>query len=332
MSDKTAETEKAKKGGKSKARIPITGMTCTNCAATIEKGLSETEGVDSANVNFASEKAMVEFDPNKVDLGKIKDTISELGYGIATKKSIYPVGGMTCASCVARVEEALKTTPGVVSVAVNLASERATVEVLEGTPYADLKKAVEEAGYELGPEILALEDVSQTAQREVRKVRDRLIFAAALTVPLMVLSLIPSLADRQYIRYLMLVMATPVQFWAGWRFYKGLWGALKHRTSDMNTLIAVGTSAAYIYSVVAVFFPGVFTAGGLKGRYLFRYLLGDCHADSARAVPGSPRQGTDLGGHQEAHRPAAEDRHRRPRWLRRRSCPSMKCRLATWFW
>jgi Cu+-exporting ATPase len=198
MSDKTAETEKAKKGGKSRARIPITGMTCTNCAATIEKGLSETEGVDSANVNFASEKATVEFDPNKVDLGKIKDTISELGYGIATKKSIYPVGGMTCASCVARVEEALKTTPGVVSVVVNLASERATVEVLEGTPYADLKKAVEEAGYELGPEILALEDVSQTAQKEVRKVRDRFIFAAALTVPLMVLSLIPGLAERHH--------------------------------------------------------------------------------------------------------------------------------------
>ena len=143
------------------------------------------------------------------------------------------------------------------------------MEVLEGTPYTDLKKAVEEAGYELGPEILALEDVSQTAQREVRKVRDRFIFAAALTVPLMVLSLTPALMDKQYIRYLMLVMATPVQFWAGWRFYKGMWGALKHRTSDMNTLIAVGTSAAFIYSVIAVFFPGVFTAGGLEAGYVF---------------------------------------------------------------
>ena len=86
-------------------------MTCTNCAATIEKGLAETEGMDSANVNFASEKATVEYDPNKVDLSKIKDTIAELGYGIATKKSIYPVGGMTCAACVTRVEEALKTRP-----------------------------------------------------------------------------------------------------------------------------------------------------------------------------------------------------------------------------
>jgi Cu+-exporting ATPase len=269
MSEKTTATDKEKKTGKSKVRIPITGMTCTNCAATIEKGLSETEGVDSASVNFASEKATVEYDANKVDLGKLKDTIAELGYGIATKKAIYPVGGMTCASCVARVEEALKSVPGVVSVAVNLASERATVEYLEGIPYTDLKKAVDEAGYELGPEILALEDVSQTAQREVRKVRDRLIFAAALAVPLMVLSLIPGLGEKSYIRYLMLALATPVQFWAGWRFYKGMWGALKHRTSDMNTLIAVGTSAAYIYSVVAVFFPGVFESGGLKADTYF---------------------------------------------------------------
>jgi Cu+-exporting ATPase len=147
--------------------------------------------VENASVNFASEKATIEYDPGKVDLTKIKDTISELGYGIATKKSIFPVGGMTCAACVARVEEALKEVPGVVSVNVNLASEKATVEYLEGTSYTDLKKAVEEAGYELGPEIEALEDVSETSQREIRKIRNRFIFAAVLTVPIMVMMFTP---------------------------------------------------------------------------------------------------------------------------------------------
>ena len=104
--------QKSKSNKSEKARIHITGMTCTTCAATIEKGLAETPGVEQANVSFASEKAIVEYDPAKVDLTKIKDTISQIGYGVATKKSIFPVGGMTCASCVARVAEALSSVPG----------------------------------------------------------------------------------------------------------------------------------------------------------------------------------------------------------------------------
>ena len=250
----------------SKTRIPITGMTCTNCAATIEKGLAETPGVEHADVNFASEKASIEYDPNKVSLSKIKDTISELGYGVATKKSIYPVGNMTCASCVTRVEEALKSVAGVVSVNVNLASGKATVEYLESTTYTDMKKAVEEAGYTLGNEIETLEDVSETSQREVRKVRNRFIVAAILTIPIVIMMFTPHFTGMEYLLW---ALATPVQFWAGLRFYKGAWGALKHRTTDMNTLIAVGTSAAYLYSVIAVLFPSVFTTGGLTPHVYF---------------------------------------------------------------
>ncbi|MCJ7515026.1 MAG: copper ion binding protein, partial [Dehalococcoidia bacterium] len=114
-----------------KARLHIMGMTCTTCARTIGKGLTETRGVKRANVNFASEEASVDYDPGKVDLAKIKATIQQLGYGVATKKSIFPVSGMTCASCVARVDSALSAVPGVVSVSVNLASEKATVEYTE---------------------------------------------------------------------------------------------------------------------------------------------------------------------------------------------------------
>jgi len=249
-----------------KAHIHITGMTCTTCAATIEKGLAETPGVEQANVSFASEKASIEYDPTKVDLAKIKNTISQLGYGTATKKSIFPVSGMTCASCVARVEQALSSVPGVISANVNLASEKATVESTERTELADLRKAVKEAGYELGPEVQALEDITTAIQREIRAIRNRFILAAVLGLSIMALGWGPTFLGKPYLLW---AMATPVQFWAGWRFYRGTWGALRHKTTDMNTLIAVGTSAAYLYSMIAVLFPGLFAAGGLEPHLYF---------------------------------------------------------------
>jgi Cu+-exporting ATPase len=241
-------------------------MTCTTCASTIEKGLSETPGVEQANVNFASEKASIKYDPTKVDLAKIKDTVSQLGYGVATKKSIFPVGGMTCASCVARVEEALSSVPGVISASVNLASEKATVEYLEGTEPADMRRAVKDAGYELGPEVQALEDVTTAAQREIRVLRNRFIVAAILAASIMVLGFSPPFVGQPYLLW---ALATPVQFWAGLRFYRGAWGALKHKTSDMNTLIAVGTSVAYFYSLIAVIFPSLFATGVLEPHLYF---------------------------------------------------------------
>ena len=244
-----------------KARIHITGMACTTCAATIEKGLKETPGVEQANVSFASEKASVEYDPSRVDLTKIKNTISQLGYGVATKKSIFPVSGMTCASCVARVEEALSSVPGVVSANVNIASEKAIVEYTDGTNIADLKQAVKDAGYELGSEAETLEDVSAASQRELRGIRNRFIVAAILASSIMALMWIPSFAGKPYLLW---ALATPVQFWAGWRFYLGAWGALRHKTADMNMLVAVGTSAAYFYSMIAVLFPGLFAAAGVE--------------------------------------------------------------------
>ena len=244
-----------------KAHIHITGMTCTTCAATIEKGLAETPGVEQANVSFASEKAIVEYDPSKVELAKIKYTISQLGYGLATKKSIFPVGGMTCASCVARVEEALLSVPGVISANVNLASEKATVEYTEGTGIADLRQAVKDAGYELESEAETLEDVTTAAQRELQGVRNRFIFAAILASSIMALMWAPSFAGKPYLLW---ALATPVQFWAGWRFYRGAWGALRHKTADMNTLVAVGTSAAYFYSMIAVLFLGLFAAAEVE--------------------------------------------------------------------
>jgi len=253
--------EKSKSGKPEKARIHVTGMTCTTCAATIEKGLTQTPGVEKADVSFASEKASVEYDPSKVNLARIAKTISESGYKIATRKSIFPVSGMTCASCVTRVEEALSGVPGVISANVNLASEKATVEYVEGTDVAEMRRAVEEAGYGLGSEAATLEDVTTASQREIRGLRNRFIFALVLAAVIMLLSMGP---DFPWKPYLLWALATPVQFWTGWRFYKGMWGALKHKTADMNTLIAVGTSAAYFYSVVAVLAPSLFAAADIE--------------------------------------------------------------------
>lgn len=252
-----------------KARLNVTGMTCTTCARTIGKGLRETHGVKRADVNFAAEQVSLDYDPRKVDLAKIKHIIQELGYGVATKKSIFPVSGMTCASCVARVEDALSVVPGVVSVNVNLASEKATVEYTDDMRVADLQKAAREAGYDLGAEAATLEDVTTASQRELRTVTVRFIVAAVLGAVIMTLGFIPVVMMQPYTPYLLWVLATPVQFWAGWRFYRGMWGALRHRTADMNTLIAVGTSAAYFYSVVAVLFPGLFTTAGLAPNLYF---------------------------------------------------------------
>jgi Cu+-exporting ATPase len=259
MGDAMGEKSNSKKT--EKARIHITGMTCTTCAAIIEKGLAETLGVEQAKVSFASEKAFVEYDSTKVDLAKIKHTISQIGYGVATKKSIFPVGGMTCASCVARVEEALSSVPGIISANVNLASEKVTIEYIEGVEFVDLRRAVKEAGYELGSEAVTLEDVTTAAQRELRGVRNRFIFAATLAASIMALMWAPSFVGKPYLLW---ALATPVQFWAGWRFYQGAWGALRHKTADMNTLVVVGTSAAYFYSMVAVLFPGLFIAAEVE--------------------------------------------------------------------
>jgi len=251
---------------KEKAHLRITGMTCSTCAATLTKGLRQTYGVEEANVNFASEKASIEYDTSKIDLSKLNSTIAGLGYGVATIKSVFPISGMTCAGCAGRVEKALKGVPGVISANVNLASEKASVEYTEGTDISGFKKAVAAAGYKLGAEIEEIGDMAVVARHELKTIRNKLIVAAVLAVTIMLLSFGPGFGGKALLLW---ALATPVQFWAGLSFYRGAWGALKHRTADMNTLIAVGTSAAYFYSVVVVLFPGIFTSGELEANLYF---------------------------------------------------------------
>ncbi len=177
-------------------------------------------------------------------------------------KSIFPVSGMSCASCVSRVDKALLDVHGVVSVNVNLASEKATVEYTADTDPAELRRAVADAGYATGEESAETDEISISAQREINGLKYRFIFSLCVAVTIMALGMITAF-DFPFKPYLLWALATPVQFWAGLRFYRGAWGALKHKTTDMNTLIAVGTSAAYLYSVSVVLFPQFFMEAGI---------------------------------------------------------------------
>ncbi len=194
-----------------------------------------------------------------------------------TARTQISIQGMSCASCVAKVEHALRSVKGVLDASVNLALERATVEMTEQTPLAELQKAVRDAGYdvlEVAGE--AAEDVERAARRrDIAALQLKLIAATALSIPILWGSLghmgihgvpVPHILMNWYVQ---LLLATPVQFWAGWQFYRGAWAMARHRTTDMNTLIAVGTSAAYVYSLVATAVPQVFRAGGIEPQVFY---------------------------------------------------------------
>jgi Cu+-exporting ATPase len=252
--------------------LPVEGMSCASCVLKVEEGLKHTPGVQNVAVNFAAQRAAIAFDPLAVTTERFVDVVRSLGYDVPVRSVQLPVRGMSCASCVEKVEHALSGVDGVLRASVNLASERATVEVLATTPVAALRRAVRDAGYE-APEVEgeAAEDYEREARaRELATLRRKLVTGTLLTIPILWGSLhhmglhqiwIPEVLKSWFVQ---LALATPVQFWAGWQFYRGAWAMARHRTTDMNTLIAVGTSAAYLYSVVATFAPQVFRAGGLE--------------------------------------------------------------------
>jgi Cu+-exporting ATPase len=259
--------------------LPISGMSCASCVAKVEKGLSQLKGVEDARVNFATEKAAIRFDASQLQIADFIRTIRDLGYEAGVEKITLPVQGMSCASCVNRVQKALSHVPGVVRAEVNLATEKATVEFIRGqVTVGDLTRAVEAIGYKLleAKEGDLVDTEEQARKAEFRKLKRKFITGVGLVVPLFIMVYWDNLGlsrlwsmSRQTNFIVQLLIETPIQFWVGWQFYKGAWAAAKHRTTDMNTLIAVGTSAAYLYSVLATFFPGLFSAQGLAVEVYF---------------------------------------------------------------
>ncbi len=222
--------------------VPVHGMTCASCVTHVEKALQNVAGVKSVAVNLATESAAILTD--RIDADALRGAIVDAGYEVPTQSLRLAIDGMTCASCVARVEKALIQVPGVLSASVNLATESATVELISGTATPrDLVRAVADAGYEAKPP----QSPTAPAQEDrLAGLRRDAILALALAAPLaapMLLALMK--VDVALPAWLQWLLATPVQFWCARRFYVAAWKALRARTGNMDLLVSLGTLAAY---------------------------------------------------------------------------------------
>ncbi len=240
--------------------LPVTGMHCANCSTTIERNLKKLPGVVEANVNYATEKAMVILDPSLLDEKALIARVRDVGYDVATARLELPVTGMTCANCAATIERTLnRQVPGVVSATVNLASERASIEYVPGLlTRDDVVAAIERLGYGVvqAADEEAMEDAERAAREaEIADQARKFWVGVVLALPLFLLSmgrdlgLLGGWAHAAWVNWLFLVLATPVQFYTGWDYYVGGWKSLRHGSANMDVLVALGSSVAYIYSV-----------------------------------------------------------------------------------
>jgi len=257
--------------------ISIGGMTCPHCPLALEKALRGLDGVHHASVNFATGTAHIAFDPSRIEIPDLLNAIRSTGHLPGAAKIRIPIKHMHCSSCVVRIELALQLTPGVISARASLGTNAVDVEYQpEHTSFAALVQAIESAGYHVAEpkpkktpeeEEFSPEEVAQ--RDEYRTLMRKFWFAAAIAVPVMGLSypdLIPGLREwmpagsetRRIVWALLGVVSLPVLVWSGSQFFTGMWDALKHRAANMNTLIAIGISAAFLYSIVAVAWPSLF--------------------------------------------------------------------------
>jgi P-type Cu+ transporter len=246
--------------------IPVTGMTCANCAMNIERALRKVDGVSGVSVNFGTEQATVSYDPQQVPLKGLMQAVEAAGYGVARANVEIPVTGMTCTNCALAVERALgKKVPGVVRAAVNFATERANVEYVPGlATLEDLVLAIEKAGYGavLPEDALQGEDAELAArQAEVRNQTRKFLVGVVFALPLFLLSmgrdfgLLGTWSHAPWVNWLFLALATPVQFYTGWDYYTGGWKSLRNRSANMDVLVAMGSSVAYVYSLFLLLVP-----------------------------------------------------------------------------
>lgn len=244
-----------------KVSFQIQGMTCAACAGKIERALSKINGVSKANVNLAMEKASIEYDPAIVGVDDFNEKIAELGYAIVAEKVDLKISGMTCAACAAKIERKLNSLPGVTKATVNQATEKASIAYFPSTISAgDIKQAVEKLGYQAAMvnDKLDADKEREAREKEIRRQKAYFTFSAVLSLPLafyMFAELfkwtwVPELIFH---RYFQLALATPIQFIAGAQFYKDAYYALKNKSANMSVLVALGTSAAYFFSLAVTF-------------------------------------------------------------------------------
>ncbi|MBN58315.1 MAG: heavy metal translocating P-type ATPase [Gammaproteobacteria bacterium] len=258
--------------------LPIEGMTCASCVGRVEAALVKVEGVASVSVNLATERADIRLN-RPVDRMALIQAIEKVGYDVPQGTIELAIGGMTCASCVGRVEKALKAVPGVTEAVVNLATERATVRGVASVQ--DLIAAVDKVGYEASPVdtgMQADEEAAEKKDAERAELKRDLTLAAVLALPVFVLEMgshmipgmhewVASTIGIQQSWYLQFVLTLLVLAIPGWRFYEKGFPALFRLGPDMNSLVAVGTAAAFGYSMVATFAPSLLPAGTVNVYY-----------------------------------------------------------------
>ncbi|WP_226683764.1 heavy metal translocating P-type ATPase [Sutcliffiella horikoshii] len=242
---------------KKETRMQITGMTCAACSTRVERGLNKLAGVDTANVNLALENASVTYDPEQVSEKEIEKKIQDLGYDVVKEKAEFLITGMTCAACSSRIEKVLGKMEGVNSANVNLALESGTVEYNPSKlKPSDIIARIEKAGYGATEKVEKSESAENFRQKELEKQQGKFVFSLILTLPLL-WAMVSHFSFTSFIYlpdmlmnpWVQLALATPVQFFIGWQFYTGAYKALKNKSANMDVLVALGTTAAYVYSL-----------------------------------------------------------------------------------
>jgi Cu+-exporting ATPase len=260
--------------------LRIGGMTCAHCPPAIEKAVAAVPGVMSARVNPSTKIARIDYDPARTKISDILHAIRSVGYQAGTATMRVPIRNMYCGSCLIRVELALQMVPGVVAARASLGPNAADIEYQpEKTDFATIRSAIESAGYrvaepKIDPQAEVLDPAEAANEQEYRTLMRKFWFAAAISIPVMALSypdLVPGLRDwmpmgsgaRRIVWALLGVLSLPVLVWAGSQFFTGMWDALKHRAANMHTLISIGISAAFAYSIVTVAWPQIFPSMAL---------------------------------------------------------------------
>jgi Cu+-exporting ATPase len=252
--------------------IKIDGMHCASCVSRIEKGLSELTGIRDVRVNLAMESAWIEYEPHSITVEDIIKTVHKLGYAVKTGSIIVKIEGIHCASCVGRVETAIKTTEGVVGAKVNLASNEALLEVIpDRFDIHNLKNAVASAG---NYKVIEEEPKPAPSARQPgdgsRSLKQKLLAGIILSSVILILSMGQMFfgLSPKILYPLLFILTCPVVFWVGGAFYIGAWKQLRLRSADMNTLVALGTGTAFTYSAF-VTFSGLFSARAAVSHVYF---------------------------------------------------------------
>lgn len=269
-SSTSGQPTNANDAGHRQTTLQITGMTCAACSTRIEKALTRLNGVRQANVNLTTEEATVAYDPALVDIQSLRNKIDNLGFGTASTSVDLNISGMTCAACSARIEKGLSRLPGVTRVNVNLALESGHVEFVAGTlKGSDLIYKIRQLGFEARIKATEAEALSMREQ-EIQRKKWKWILSAVLSFPLLWAMVshfsftswiwVPDVFMNPLFQWL---LATPIQFYLGSQFYKGAYIALKNRSANMDVLVALGTSSAYLYSL---YLTSLTSTGGTSGH------------------------------------------------------------------